>query len=211
MSGARGKWWLRSAEDAHAKAPGSFFIPPLQKRESLEVGDVVKLLFEGPTTGGGTRIERMWVQVTEVGRGTYQGALLNEPSVLQLAEGARVAFAPEHVAACDWSPDELGYDPKEFALASARILRDGQAPAWMFKRTADQTYHWDNDVDRDSGWTIGADGDTPGDLGDVANFGFWSLGDITDHFPFLEGSIRSRNSWGAGADEMARACAFKPV
>jgi hypothetical protein len=35
------RWWLENAEARNAEAPDSYFIPPREKRESLQVGDLV--------------------------------------------------------------------------------------------------------------------------------------------------------------------------
>lgn len=127
-------WWLANAEDRHAEATRSFFIPPREHREHLEVGRLVKLTFEfapprdlngTPRTG-----ERMWVIVAEARpNGTYVGHLDNDPDLLtELKPGDPIEFGPEHVIAMRYSADELGYDPHAFATIDARIVTEDQPP-----------------------------------------------------------------------------------
>jgi hypothetical protein len=107
-------WWLANAEERHAEAPRSFFIPPREHRENLEVGRLVKLIFEfaPPRDLNGTLRtgERMWAIVSEVRPdGTYLGDLDNDPDlVTELKPGDPIKFGPEHVVAIQYSPDELG-------------------------------------------------------------------------------------------------------
>lgn len=88
---------LADAEEQHAAAPETFWIPPRLRRFNLSIGDHVKLIFRSRAAGTG---ERMWVQVTRVGAGRYlryAGELANVPLFLPLTLGERVEFGPEHV------------------------------------------------------------------------------------------------------------------
>ena len=115
-------WWLEDAEIRNAAAPVAFDIPPAAKRNSLVVGDVVKLLFAFASTPEGQDGERMWVEVTAMRDGTYLGTLLTEPQILEsLRPGSVIEFEARHVAGYDWPPDELGYDPSKHAWVSAEI------------------------------------------------------------------------------------------
>lgn len=86
---------LKSGEAMHKAHPKTFKIPPLQKRKSLVVGDVVKLSFQ-PT--GQQNDERMWVEVTRVDAyGSYDGKLRSEPVLVRAKIGDPVSFTREHV------------------------------------------------------------------------------------------------------------------
>lgn len=126
-------FWLADAEARHNAAPRSFFIPPLEHRRRLAVGRYAKLLFAcalRTVNGQEHDGERMWVEVVAVGRdGRYTGRLANDPIVVtELACDDPVEFGPEHVIAIDYSPEELGYHPAEWAHIDARILWDDRAP-----------------------------------------------------------------------------------
>ncbi len=71
-------WALLSGEDRHAEAPQTFWIPDLDRRESLRVGDLAKLLFDIATQeeqGLVWGVERMWVRVTKSESSAYVGVL----------------------------------------------------------------------------------------------------------------------------------------
>src|SRR5688500_17138530 len=80
---AEPRWWLDSAEALNEAAPGSFFIPPAEKRHNLQIGDDVKLLFAFDPPSGGYNVERMWVEVEHVDAGRYRGRLRNRPDYLK--------------------------------------------------------------------------------------------------------------------------------
>lgn len=95
-------WMIDDGEVAHAQSPDTFWIPPLQDRQSLEVNDHAKIRFyirvedeDGELEDCG---ERMWVKV--VGRidDWYRGELDNQPSCTpDIAPGFEVWFQPRHV------------------------------------------------------------------------------------------------------------------
>lgn len=100
-------WALASGEARHAESPDSFWIPPLSERESLQIGQGVRLIFEIESeTEGGTidrGCERMWVVVSEIVPPYFIGRLNNQPAVVEedsdfyLTRDAEVPFLPEHV------------------------------------------------------------------------------------------------------------------
>lgn len=94
-------WKILDVEALHEEFPETFGILPLEQRRALQVGDVVKLIFElckPPEDGPGG--ERMWVKITEVREGReYRGTLQNTPVVIKdLAPGQVIPFSPGHVA-----------------------------------------------------------------------------------------------------------------
>jgi hypothetical protein len=108
-------WELRSAEDAHARNPTTFWIPALEHRRALRRGQGVKLLFDiqkGAARGSaGTSGERMWVVVGERAGERFVGRLATEPTCLPVGEahylcvGAEILFGAEHVADIDDPPN----------------------------------------------------------------------------------------------------------
>ncbi|PSJ57036.1 DUF2314 domain-containing protein [Kumtagia ephedrae] len=96
-------WSLEDGETYHAAAPETFWIPSRQKRESLQPGDLVKLIFRISVDDADESIavERMWVLVRERIVGGYLGMLNNEPSAIAANEefwlGTELPFSAKHV------------------------------------------------------------------------------------------------------------------
>jgi hypothetical protein len=91
---------LDDGEGIHEQYPDTFWIPEKSARESLMVGDLVKLIFSMEETAGSnaTSVERMWVEVTEICRGHYVGRLDNEPYGSECMKcDQTVFFQPRHV------------------------------------------------------------------------------------------------------------------
>ena len=93
-------WWLESVEARNIRFPDTFPIPPREERDSLGVGDFVKLFFMfRKTKRGGCVGERMWVEVTEVAPGAYEGELRNTPTKIKaLKHGDKIVFLALNVA-----------------------------------------------------------------------------------------------------------------
>ena len=177
-------WWLDDAEAKNAEAPETFFIPPVAKRAALVPGDRVKLLFAFEATPEGWNGERMWVEVTSVHGGTYIGRLLNRPEHIEtLAPGSEVEFGPQHVAAYDWDPAELGYDASQHAWVSKEVLHGVDQPLLVTMRSPENIGD-----ESDSGWTV-ANGDEPD--GGPSHFEWASVGWLTDRSPELESVFRA--------------------
>ncbi|WP_245921495.1 DUF2314 domain-containing protein [Bowmanella denitrificans] len=72
---------LHDAEELHHLYPDTFLIPDKHRRESLEIGALVKLIFSMQVTAGSeeTSVERMWVEVTSIEKGHFVGRLDNQP------------------------------------------------------------------------------------------------------------------------------------
>ena len=88
-------WSLASAEGRHGAWPDTFDLAPRAARESLLPGDMAQLLFTQSDSPG----ERMWVRIEGMDDGGYVGVLENIPIVIaDLAHGATIHFAPEHIA-----------------------------------------------------------------------------------------------------------------
>ena len=91
---------LDNAEEIHANYPESFWLPEKTKRQNLNIGDIVKLIFRMELIDDpeGISVERMWVQVIEVKDDYYIGTLDNDPArevFLQYPD--KVVFKSEHV------------------------------------------------------------------------------------------------------------------
>jgi uncharacterized protein YegJ (DUF2314 family) len=96
---------LANVEEAAARAPDTFRIPPRAVREAQPVGAYVKLIFRLlARAADGCEGERMWVRIREVEAGRYAGTLENDPTHFApelLKIGERVEFGPEHIASVE--------------------------------------------------------------------------------------------------------------
>ena len=90
---------LADGEERAKESPGSFFIPSLKERESLNVGEAVKLIFEmAQPTEEYDAFERMWVEITSLENGFYVGFLDNNPEgKVSIKAGDEVVFQSKHV------------------------------------------------------------------------------------------------------------------
>jgi hypothetical protein len=164
---------LVDAETRHRAAPWSFSIPRSDVRTSLQPGSLVKLLFGvggGPSPG----VERMWVEVLEVGADGYLGRLDNEPSAIgDLELGARIHFEPRHVAAI-YRDGPAAPRPEDLAIVSDRVWVEGAVPARAVRMPgADDGF---------SGWIILGDGDPEVPPADLAGFRPVSHEVLTDRY-----------------------------
>ena len=88
---------LDNAAETHREFPSTFQIPPQAERESLRVGDHVKLIFRIEFADE-AHVERMWVLVSEVRPESYVGVLDNDPYCTEeIRSGMRVEFHANHV------------------------------------------------------------------------------------------------------------------
>ncbi|MFZ5705497.1 MAG: hypothetical protein ACOY5R_09545 [Pseudomonadota bacterium] len=96
-------WCLEDGEAYHAEAPDTFWIPERHRRESLEPGDLAKLIFRISVDNAedNVSVERMWVLVRERTRDGYLGILDNKPGAIaendELWLGTELPFSAKHV------------------------------------------------------------------------------------------------------------------
>lgn len=82
---------LIDAEERNETTPDTFWIPTLETRQSVEIGQWVKLIFKSKEG-----IERMWVKVTNV-EGNLAGTLDNDPVFLPIKHGDMIDFEHKHI------------------------------------------------------------------------------------------------------------------
>ncbi|MDE4297126.1 hypothetical protein PXK56_18235 [Phaeobacter gallaeciensis] len=77
--------------------PTTFEVPNEEDRETIQVGDHVKIGLESAAAGG----ERFWVRITEVrieqDQFLYAGAVDNDLIIYDIPLGEILEFDPEHV------------------------------------------------------------------------------------------------------------------
>ena len=116
-------WCLEDGEAYHAKAPETFWIPERRRRESLQPGDLAKVIFRISVDKApeNVAIERMWVLVRERTSNGYLGMLDNEPNAIAENDefwlGTELPFSANHVI------DIEEKDAKTIALAKEEPRR----------------------------------------------------------------------------------------
>ncbi len=96
-------WCLDDGEAYQAAAPDTFWLPGRQERESLQTGDLAKLIFQISVDNAdeNVAVERMWVLVRERIPGGYLGVLDNEPDAIAKNDefwlGTELPFSAKHV------------------------------------------------------------------------------------------------------------------
>lgn len=107
---------LRSGEQAHTEHPYTFWIPPLEERKNLRIGQAARLIFDIDLEDEEGNIEiqgeRMWVIFAEKHQNFYISILDNSPGSFELSPdaylcfGAEVPFLPEHIIDIDEAPQK---------------------------------------------------------------------------------------------------------
>ena len=88
---------LADGEARHRESPETFEIPTPEERNAVTDRDSVKLIFE-ITDGSRTQVERMWVKVTGMKEGLFEGLLNNDPFCTdELKSGEPVTFEARHI------------------------------------------------------------------------------------------------------------------
>jgi hypothetical protein len=87
------KYTLVDGIERNESNPETFWIPSKEDKDSLLVGDMVKLGFLDKQGSG----ERMWVEITEKHEGAFKGTLQNTPLWIKLTHGDEVSFEPKHI------------------------------------------------------------------------------------------------------------------
>ncbi|KQZ72657.1 hypothetical protein ASE06_09180 [Sphingopyxis sp. Root214] len=96
-------WCLENGEAYHAEAPDTFWLPERSRRETLQPGDIAKLIFRISVENEeeSVAVERMWVLVREVVPGGYLGVLDNELDAIAENDefwlGTELPFTAKHV------------------------------------------------------------------------------------------------------------------
>lgn len=119
-------WQLRNGEHSHRAHPETFWLPPLEHRRSLKIGDAAKVIIdiECKDDHGDIFIsgERGYLIVAKVVGNKYIGILDFQPACIEQDEsylcfGAEIPFGPEHVIGIERPPKkyidwQLGQEPK---------------------------------------------------------------------------------------------------
>lgn len=87
------KYTLVNGIELNESHPKTFWIPSEEDKNSLIVGDMVKLGFLDKQGAG----ERMWVEITEKHENSFKGTLQNTPLWIKVTYGDEVSFESKHI------------------------------------------------------------------------------------------------------------------
>lgn len=121
-------WQLRNGEESHKASPETFWIPTIEQRKALKIGDAAKVILEIECQDDDGEIivegERGYVIVSEIVGDKYIGILDFQPVCIEkgqddiyLCFGAEVPFSHENVIDIDRPPEDyikwqLGQKPE---------------------------------------------------------------------------------------------------
>lgn len=88
---------LMDGVERNKKHPTTFEIPSSAEKQTLKVGEYVKLGFVIDHPDHGVCGERMWVKITKYKAGKGEGTLDNNPMAVELSHGAVVKFAAKNI------------------------------------------------------------------------------------------------------------------
>ena len=80
---------LTNAKLMNKKHPTTFEIPTEKELSKVDVGTLVKLIFDGK--------ERMWVKVIKRDNNNFEGILDNDPFNLPIKSGDKVKFKKDNI------------------------------------------------------------------------------------------------------------------
>lgn len=184
------EWGLEDVVDKQRQSPRHYPIPPSAERESLQPGDLVKLVFVA-----GDDAERMWVEVDRVDGADFVGFLANQPKLIALQAGDEVRFQARHVAAIVFEP----IDDSTLVIVSRRVVDEDAWPERLVRQLPSEDY---------SGWQVFAGDEPAGWAGDPANARAVPVAQLLELFPVLESvfgdSRPGQWRWDASALEYRR-------
>jgi hypothetical protein len=191
IDGQEHRWWLADAEEEARRHPEAFFIPPLERRQVLEPGDSVRLIFRfSPRGEEDPSAERMWVLVAGVDARGYAGYLTNQPHAIKgLNARDVIAFGPHHIASIEVDKGELGFDPESRAFVSRRVAEGTSFPGFLVLDPESERRPPRVGADGleliDSGWQLLAGDETEEELEDPNAILLRDLGWVAERHPQL--------------------------
>lgn len=100
-------WQLDNVYERNKESPYTFYKPSKEVIDSLEVEDLVKLIFFVESDEDGYSGERMWVEIIERNSNHFVGKLENEPYRLKdLNSGQLIHFRTEHICETEYEDEE---------------------------------------------------------------------------------------------------------
>lgn len=175
-----GTWRLEDAEEVSKQNKYTFYKPSRQLTEKLEVGHLVKLIFEFDSSNEEhPRAERMWVLITAIEDGVFKGVLDNHPFYLhELYAGDEITFEHKHIVDHDMELSEPSLVDKYYdrCLVTHKVLYEQAAINYIYREEPMQE---DEELDYvDTGWRVLSGDETEEYLDDPDHSSFVSLGKV---------------------------------
>ena len=103
------RWHLESGVKRNREHPDTFWIPDEEKKQAIEPGVFVKLMFDTSDFWGRRNWgERMWVEVVAIKNRHIVGVLRNQPiGIPRLHFGDQLKFTRDHIIDIDWEPHDF--------------------------------------------------------------------------------------------------------
>jgi hypothetical protein len=158
-----GRYVLDDPRPIAASAPYTYFLPPLAEVHALRAGDLAQLTFRSIPSGRKYDAERMWVRVSKVSPGAFEGTLESDPSDMpQLAHGRRVPFQAHHVIDLIFEGDEPELEARpprreywDRCLVDDCVLNGERPVGYVYRE--EPVLGEPDDKYPDSGWRIRGD------------------------------------------------------
>ena len=167
-------WWLSDAQKIADENPYTFHKPSREAISMLKAGDGVKLIFRFESDDPSQpNAERMWVEITKISGGTFDGTLDNDPHYIQdIKLGDPVSFSEKHiiqVSIDDPVPSKTDrYLPRCFV--TRLVLYENHRIGYLYRE--------EPDFEEDSGWRFMAGSEPQEYMDDSENVCLVSLGAV---------------------------------
>ncbi|MFB2539554.1 MULTISPECIES: DUF2185 domain-containing protein [unclassified Acinetobacter] len=152
MDNTEQKWHLENVRTLAKQYPYTFYVPSIEYISTLEIGDLVKLMFEDEQG----QAERMWVKITAIHGEDFAGQLDNQPYEIQgLNAGDCIHFSVQHIMTSYNKVDPVPSLAQEYwdRCWTTKAILDGEAPIGLICRDEPCQDQEDRPC-QDSGWQI---------------------------------------------------------
>lgn len=190
-------WKLEDVSDRAFDAKYTYYLPSEQALNLLSVGDAVKIVFLCDVENDkGWSAERMWVQITRIEGGNFEGYLDNDPYYIpDIKAGDSVEFERKHIIQIsidDPIPNAVDQYTSRCYVTNS-ILIDGKKVTRLFREEPE------GDEENYSGWTFFSEDDSEEYLNSSENWSYVSIGAVLnrddDFIDLLNSEFDSEYVW----------------
>lgn len=181
-------WELEDVSGRAIEAPYTFYLPSAQLIAQLQVGDLVKLIFQCELENeDGYSAERMWVEIISRVGDEFVGRLDNAPRFIpDLQINDEIRFSVCHIIQSqkDDPVPSLADQYTERCFVTSAVWKDRRPVRVLYREALDE----EDIARRYSGWTLGAGDETDEYCDNPDHWHFVSLGavlNLGDHYRAL--------------------------
>lgn len=175
-------WELEDVSGRAVEAPYTFYLPSAQLIAQLQVGDLVKLIFQFEIQSefeseDAYSAERMWVEITSRVGDDFVGRLDNSPRFIpDLQVNDEIRFSACHIIQSqrDDPVPSLADQYTERCFVTSAVWKDRRPVRVLYRETLDE----EDIARRYSGWTLAAGDETDEYCDNPDNWHFVSLGAV---------------------------------